>query len=72
MTIITIPKKITKGEELIIIPRKEYEKLLGSPKGEKLDLGLGEALEDVRRGRMIGPSSSSKEGLAALKRARPR
>ena len=25
MTPITIPKKITKGEELIIIPRKEYE-----------------------------------------------
>ncbi len=28
MVTITIPKKITKGEELIIIPRKEYEKLL--------------------------------------------
>ena len=25
MSPITIPKKITKGEELIIIPRKEYE-----------------------------------------------
>ena len=25
MTTITIPKKLTKGEELIIIPRKEYE-----------------------------------------------
>ncbi|PIQ07419.1 MAG: hypothetical protein COW72_00420, partial [Candidatus Nealsonbacteria bacterium CG18_big_fil_WC_8_21_14_2_50_37_10] len=24
----TIPKKITKGEELVIIPRKDYEKLL--------------------------------------------
>ncbi len=28
MTTITIPKKITKGEELVIIPRKDYEKLL--------------------------------------------
>ena len=28
MTTITIPKKITKGEELIIIPRKEYEEYL--------------------------------------------
>jgi len=28
MTTITIPKKITKGEELIIIPRKEYEGFL--------------------------------------------
>lgn len=25
MATITIPKKITKGEELIIIPRREYE-----------------------------------------------
>ncbi|MDO8504006.1 MAG: hypothetical protein Q7S60_04975 [bacterium] len=26
MATITIPKKITKGEELVVIPRKEYEK----------------------------------------------
>ncbi|PIS39351.1 MAG: hypothetical protein COT33_02415 [Candidatus Nealsonbacteria bacterium CG08_land_8_20_14_0_20_38_20] len=25
MATITIPKRITKGEELIVIPRKEYE-----------------------------------------------
>ena len=28
MTTITIPKKITKGEELVVIPRKDYERLL--------------------------------------------
>lgn len=28
MATITIPKQITKGEELIIIPRKEYEEFL--------------------------------------------
>jgi len=28
MTTITIPKKITKGEDLIVIPRKDYERLL--------------------------------------------
>jgi len=28
MVTITIPKKITKGEELVVIPRKDYEKLL--------------------------------------------
>ena len=28
MTTITIPKKLTRGEELIVIPRKEYEKFL--------------------------------------------
>lgn len=38
MTTITIPKKITKGEELIIIPRKEYEKYLElkGKKGEQI------------------------------------
>ena len=28
MGTITIPRKITKGEELVVIPRKDYEKLL--------------------------------------------
>ena len=28
MTTITIPKKITKGEELIVISRREYEEFL--------------------------------------------
>ena len=28
MTTITIPKKLTKGEELVVIPRKEYEEYL--------------------------------------------
>lgn len=28
MATITIPKKITKGEDLVIVPREEYEELL--------------------------------------------
>lgn len=28
MTTITIPRKITRGEELVVIPRKDYEELL--------------------------------------------
>lgn len=28
MATITIPKRITKGEDLVVLPRKEYEKLL--------------------------------------------
>ena len=72
MSTITIPRKVTKGEELVIIPRREYERLLKFPKRKKLDSGLREALEDVRKGRVIGPFSALKEGLAALKRARPK
>lgn len=32
MATITIPRKITKGEELVVIPRKDYEELLGLKK----------------------------------------
>jgi len=28
MATITIPKKLTKGEELVVIPRKDYEEFL--------------------------------------------
>lgn len=76
MTMMTIPKELTKGEELVIIPRKLYEqflRILKAPASSysrvKLDKGLREALEDVKRGRLIGPFSSLKEGLSTLKHA---
>ncbi len=69
MVTITIPKKITKGEELVVIPRKVYEKLLFKI---ELDRDLEKALEDVRKGRIIGPFSTAKESLSALKCARPK
>lgn len=28
MTAVTIPKKLTKGDDLVVLPRKEYEELL--------------------------------------------
>jgi len=28
MVTITIPKKVTKGEDLVVVPREEYEELL--------------------------------------------
>ena len=67
MATVTIPKKITKGEELVVIPRKVYEKLLFKI---ELDRDLEKALEDVKRGRLIGPFSTAKEAIDALKRAR--
>lgn len=67
MTTITIPKKFTKGEELVIIPRQDYEKLLSSPKRKKLDPDLEEALEDVRRGRMSKSFDSAEELIKSLR-----
>lgn len=72
MGTITIPQKITKGEELVIVPRKEYEKLLSYiRRKKKLDKDLEEALEEVRNGKTIGPFSTLKEGLRVLKNNRP-
>lgn len=56
-----------KGEELVIIPRKIYERLLFKV---ELDRDLKKALEDVKKGRLIGPFSTAKEAIAALKEAR--
>jgi len=68
MNTITIPKKITKGEELLIIPRREYEALLTCPKIKKLDRGLEKALKDVRMARVFGPFKTVSEFKKAIKR----
>jgi len=72
MITITIPKKITKGEELVVIPRKEYERVLRIFKKEKktrtqLDRDLEKALEDVKAGRLFGPFKNVKEFKNAIK-----
>lgn len=69
MTTITIPKKLTKGEELIVIPRKEYEKFLRiSKRYTKLDQELDESIEQVKKGQTIGPFNSIKELKKSLER----
>ncbi|MBI4991378.1 hypothetical protein HZB96_04780 [Candidatus Gottesmanbacteria bacterium] len=74
MVSVTIPKQITKGEELVVIPKKLYEEFVRVLKSKsltgtsaKLNTGLQEALEDVEAGRIVGPFSSLSEGLRVLK-----
>jgi len=71
MGTITIPKKVTKGEELVVISRKEYERFLRTLKKEKkartqLDRDLEKALEDVKAGRLFGPFKAVREFKKAL------
>ena len=66
MITITIPKKITRGEELVIIPRKDYEKLLKLPRKKKLDMGIEEALEDIKKGRISRPFDSAEKMIKSL------
>lgn len=71
MTTITIPKKITKGEELIIIPRKEYERFLHILKKRnytKFDKDLDKIIKEVRQGKIIGPFNSIKSLRASLEK----
>lgn len=75
MTAIAIPKELTKGEELVVMPKKLYEKFLSlienrsgiSSQHVKLDKRLLEALDDVKAGRILGPFTTLEEGLRVLK-----
>ncbi len=62
MTTITIPEKLTKGG-LVIIPRKEYERVLRLARGKgytKFDRQLDKIIKEVRQGKIEGPFSSVK------------
>ena len=74
MYTLTVPKEVTKGETLIIIPKKEYDDFLNFRKKQQatsirktLNQDLDEALDDVKHGRTIGPFTDLKEGLNELK-----
>lgn len=77
MVSVTIPKQVTKGEELVVIPKKLYEEFVRVLKRKsltgvsaELNTGLKEALKDVDTGKIIGPFSSLSEGLRVLKSAK--
>ena len=75
MKAISIPKEFTKGEELVILPRKVYERVLRLVETSKasksfLDKGLKQALSEVKAGKIIGPFSSLSEGLKILKQTK--
>lgn len=67
MTTITIPKKLIK-DDLIIISRKEYERVLSlaRKKYPQFDRDLDRAIEGVRQGKIIGPFNSIKSLRSSL------
>jgi hypothetical protein len=73
MATITIPKNFISNDDLVVIPRKQYESLLRFQKNSEksvLDDDLLEGLDDIKNGRVLGPFSSLSEGLKALKSAK--
>ncbi len=60
MFAVTIPKKITKGAELVVMPREEYEKMkaqmvpsifLKGESAKRLDRRVSEGLKEYRKGK---------------------
>jgi len=72
MVTITIPKKITKGKELIIVPKEEWEKILKLAKKKiaqlELERGLEEALKEVEKGEIVGPFEKVEDLIKSLER----
>ena len=67
-TVITIPKRITGREDLVVLPRKEFEAILRAKNQRKataLDKDLEQAIKQVAQGKISKPFSSIK----ALKKA---
>ena len=71
MTTITIPKKVTGKEELVILPRKEFDRLIRAIKKaeafKNLDADLKQALKEVAAGRTFGPFDNVKDLMKSLK-----
>jgi hypothetical protein len=63
--IVTIPSRITKGEELVVIPRSLYEKIKREREEKIIDriIELGE--KELKEGKTI-VAKSSKEALKIL------
>lgn len=76
MGIVTIPQKVTKGEELIVIPRKEYEDFLKFSKMISKDQlwfwtkewqeKEKQADKDIQNNKVSPPHKTKKELRAAL------
>lgn len=73
MSVITIPRELTKGEELVVIPRRIYDEVLRlwktktASKITPLEKRLQQALRQVQSGKTIGPFSTLADGLRVLK-----
>ncbi|MDP2951339.1 MAG: hypothetical protein Q8N55_03065 [bacterium] len=69
MDVITIPQRVIKNDDLVIIPRKQYEQFLGIVKRQgQLDSDLNEAIGQVRRGKGAGPFCSVGELKKSLEK----
>ena len=72
MTILTIPKKLIKEKDLILIPRRKYEELLRLASKKRraytqLDKNLDEAIQEYRAEKYSGPFGTVRDLMKSLK-----
>ena len=70
MNTITIPKNLIKNDDLVILPRKEYEKVLrlARKKYTQLDRDIDESIVEYKAGKFFGPFVSVKEFKKSLEK----
>ena len=72
MTTITIPKTITRGKELVVVPKKDWENLLKITKQKigqiELANNIKQALIEVKKGKIIGPFTKSGDLIKSLEK----
>ncbi len=73
MATLTIPRKFAAKDDLVVLPRKEYESLLRTAKArakaeplKKLPAWLRKSLKDMEEGRGAGPFSTVEELMTDL------
>ncbi len=65
--VITLPEKLIRERELVLIPRVEYEKLLNiSEEQAELNKGIARSLKELKRRKVAGPFSNAKDLMKSL------
>lgn len=77
--IATIPQKISKQGELVILPRKQYDSLMRAARLQVrpaqvklLNAELREALQEVKQGKSIGPFENARDLMRSLRKPQTR
>lgn len=72
MNVITIPKAIARRDDLVVVPRREYEALVSFQRErETLDDELDTGLAEYRAGKFSGPFTAP-EAVSFLRARRKR
>lgn len=77
--IATIPQKISKQGELVIVPRRQYDSLVraahlqvSSARVKLLNIGLREALQEIKQGKTVGPFGNASDLMRSLRNPQTR